>query len=74
MTILGRFYEKIEKTMIEVSSKKSIIFFSIKLTVNTHRLESEFYADSNGEVYFLRIPFFFSNERFSAKKGKKRQC
>ena len=62
MTILGRFYEKIEKTMIKVSSKKTINLISIK-SLFIQLLELEFYAESNGEVYFLRFPLNFSELR-----------
>ena len=56
MTILGRFYEKIEKTMIKKYHEKSrLIFFPLK-SLFIHL--TEFYADSNGEVYFIRSPLF----------------
>ena len=45
MTILGRFFER------KVDKFKTKIVLPI--------LESEFYADSNGEVHFLKITFFF---------------
>ena len=49
---LGCFYEKNEKTMIKYHEKSRLILFIVLL-------ESKFYADSNGEVYFLRSLLYF---------------